>query len=230
MKKALVWHLQTAWKRHGESANEVDIVNYHWASSPPCQGAGSQSQAHGFADHPITSHGWTTENSQGLIEQVMTKGWSWVMGRERGICTSSCLPMELHTVLATAAPWLPLHQAKKSQHRPRCHIRTHRFLVVTHSAPGHSRKLVMQYHTDTAPCGQTSGNTDYSKGWITIQALTEYLWLPKHFVSTNATSVTRRQINICPHYTGRNWDTERLCDLFYTAKVNSRARKTMTDR
>lgn len=43
MKKALVWHLQTTQKHHGDSANEVHMVNCHWASPPPCQGAGSQS-------------------------------------------------------------------------------------------------------------------------------------------------------------------------------------------
>lgn len=43
MKKALVWRLQTAQKSHSENANEVHIVNYHWASPPPCQGTGSQS-------------------------------------------------------------------------------------------------------------------------------------------------------------------------------------------
>lgn len=31
----------------------------------------------------------------------------------------------------------------------------------------------MQYHTDPAPCGQMSGNTDHSDGWITIHGTDE---------------------------------------------------------
>lgn len=149
---------QTARKSHGESANEVHIVNYHWASPHYAKVQDHRAWADGFADHPITSHGCTPENSQGLLEQVMTKGWGWVMGRERGICTSSSLPMELHAVLATAAPWLTMHQARKQQHRPRCHNHTHHSLVVTHSAPGHGRKLLCsttQSQLHVARCQET---------------------------------------------------------------------------
>lgn len=143
----------------------MHIAIYHWASPPPYQGAASQNLSRWVC--------WPSHHKPWLNTREFTgthrTGDDKRLGLGDGKRDLYILFSPHGAVFATTAPQLPMHQAKKQQHRPRCHIQTHHFLVVIYSAPGLGKKLVMQYHTEPAPCGQMSGNTDHSDGWITIR-------------------------------------------------------------
>lgn len=65
MKKGLVQHLQTSQKCHGRGANEVHIFITAELAPHHAKVQDHRASADGFADDPITSHGWRAENSGG---------------------------------------------------------------------------------------------------------------------------------------------------------------------
>lgn len=231
MKKALVWCLQTAQKSHSENANEVHIVNYHWARPPPCQGAGSQSLSRWVC--------WPSHHKPWVNTREFTGAHKAGDDKSLGLCDAE-RKRDLYILFSPhGATHCPCYTSSMGYQCTR--------LKSSSTDPGATSRPTISWlshdqHMGMAgswPCSTTQIQLHVARCQETLiiqmagsqyMALTEYLWLPTHFVSMNATSVTRRQINICPHYTGRNWDTERLHDLFYAAKVNSRARKMMSGK
>lgn len=227
MKKALVW--QTAQKSHGENANEVHIVNYHWGSPLPRQVAGSQSLSR-WVCWPSHHKPWlNTREFTGAHRASDDKRLGLGDGkRKRDLYIlfsphgATYCPWYSSSMATNAPGWKAAAQTQVPQPDPLflgCHmLSTQAQQEAGHTVPHRPSSLWPEVRI-----------TDHADGWITIHGIDGIPVITKALCKYERTSVTRRQINICSHYTGRNWGTERLRDLFYTTKVNSRARKMITD-
>lgn len=111
MKKGLLWHLQTAQKSHGGSANEVYIVDYSWAGPSTPRYRITEPKEMGLLTIPSQALG-KEQKKQGAHRAGGEKGSQAEWWGEKEGCVKlprgdakPPLPMELHTILAIAAPW-----------------------------------------------------------------------------------------------------------------------------